>query len=70
MPKLAPAVVTPRAVGNLVGGFTLAATVAFTLAVPTIGSLSTWKIVLGLVGFVIFVRAGRLAPFTSWDRGS
>jgi flagellar biosynthesis protein FliR len=46
-------------VRNLAAGLAIALVIALTMAVPTVGSLSTWKIVLGLVGFVIFVRAGR-----------
>ena len=40
-------------------GLAVAMVMAFTMAVPTVGTLSTWKIVLGVVGLVIFVRAGR-----------
>ena len=37
----------------------LLALVAVTLALaPTIGGISTWKIVLGVIGFVLFVMAG------------
>jgi hypothetical protein len=44
---------------RLAAGLSVAVVMAFTMAVPTIGSLSTWKIVLGVIGLVIFVRAGR-----------
>jgi hypothetical protein len=43
----------------LAAGSCIAVVLAITMAVPTIGTLSTWKIVLGVVGLVIFVRAGR-----------
>jgi hypothetical protein len=37
----------------------LVAVGAVTLAVePTIGGISTWKVVLGVVGLVVFVLAG------------
>ena len=40
----------------------LVAMVAATLAMePAIGGISTWKIVLGMIGLAIFVIAG-------WDR--
>jgi len=32
--------------------------IAWTMIVPTVGTLSTWKIVLGVIGLAIFVRAG------------
>ncbi len=44
---------------NLAAGLAIAIVIAFTMAVPTVGTLSTWKIMLGIIGFVIFVRAGR-----------
>ena len=40
-------------------GLGVAMAIALTMAVPTVGTLSTWKIVLGVIGLVIFVRAGR-----------
>jgi TRAP-type mannitol/chloroaromatic compound transport system permease large subunit len=48
-----------RSAGRLAAGFAIAAVIAFTMAVPTVGSLSSWKIVLGVIGLVIFIRAGR-----------
>ena len=37
----------------------LVAVVAVTLAVqPTIGGIDTWKVVLGVIGLVLFVMAG------------
>ena len=37
----------------------LVALVAVTLALaPTIGGISTWKVVLGVIGLVLFVMAG------------
>lgn len=40
-------------------GFLVAIIIAVAIGVPTIGGISTWKVVLGVIGFVIFVRAGR-----------
>jgi hypothetical protein len=31
---------------------------ALPLAMPTIGRIETWKIVLGIAGLILFVRAG------------
>jgi hypothetical protein len=44
---------------NLVTGLATAIVIAFALAVPTIGRVDTWKIVLGLLGVALFVLAGR-----------
>ena len=44
---------------TLAAGLGVATVMALTMAVPTVGTLSTWKIVLGVIGVVIFVRAGR-----------
>jgi hypothetical protein len=40
-------------------GFLVAVIIAVTIGVPRIGGVTTWKVVLGVVGLVIFVRAGR-----------
>ena len=48
-----------RSVRTLAVGTGVAMVIAFTMAVPIVGTLSTWKIVLGVVGLVIFFRAGR-----------
>jgi hypothetical protein len=48
-----------RSILRIAVGLAVAMVMAFTMAVPTVGTLSTWKIVLGVVGLVIFVRAGR-----------
>jgi hypothetical protein len=38
----------------------LVAVAAVTLAVvPTIGGISTWKVVLGVIGLALFVLAGK-----------
>jgi hypothetical protein len=44
---------------NVVTGLATAIVIAFVLAVPTIGRVSTWKVVLGLLGVALFVSAGR-----------
>jgi hypothetical protein len=52
MTKVRPAL-QRRSVGVLV------AVAAVTLAaVPTIGGISTWKVVLGVIGLALFVMAG------------
>jgi hypothetical protein len=43
---------------NIVGALVLALAVALPLAMPTIGRIETWKIVLGIAGLILFVRAG------------
>ena len=50
---------------NLVTGLATAIVIAFVLAVPTIGRVSTWKIALGLLGVALFVSAGRHRAHTS-----
>jgi hypothetical protein len=54
-----------RPVRNVATGLATAVVIAFVLAVPTIGRLSTWKIVLGLLGVALFVSAGRHRAQTS-----
>jgi hypothetical protein len=44
---------------NVVTGLMTAIVIAFVLAVPTIGRVSTWKVVAGLLGVAVFVSAGR-----------
>jgi hypothetical protein len=44
---------------NILLGLAIAGVMAFMLAVPSIGTVSTWKIVLGALGIVIFLQAGR-----------
>ena len=48
-----------RSARTLGAGLGVAMVIALTMAIPTVGSLSTWKIVLGVIGLVIFVRTGR-----------
>ena len=48
-----------RSVRTLAVGTGIAMVMAFTMAVLAVGTVSTWKIVLGIIGLVIFVRAGR-----------
>jgi len=47
---------------NISLGLVIAIVIAFTLAVPRIGTVSTWKIVLGAIGLAILVLAGRHGP--------
>ena len=48
----------PR-VRTIGAGFLVATIIAVAIGVPTIGGISTWKVVLGVIGLVIFVRTGR-----------
>jgi hypothetical protein len=47
---------------NISFGLVVAIGIAFILAVPRIGTVSTWKIGLGVIGLAIFVLAGRHGP--------
>lgn len=44
--------------GNLAGGVIVAILLALPLVQPTVARIDTWKIVLGIAGLTIFVRAG------------
>lgn len=46
------------ALRNLAWGFAVAVLLAATFAFPTIGGIDTWKVILGIAGLRIFVRAG------------
>jgi hypothetical protein len=48
-----------RPLRNVLTGLATAIVIAFVLAVPSIGRVSTWKIVLGLLGLALFVVGGR-----------
>jgi hypothetical protein len=43
---------------NFAGAVAFAIGLALPFAVPTIGRIDTWKIVLGIAGLILFVRAG------------
>lgn len=43
---------------NIAGALAVAVGVALPFAVPVIGRIETWKIVLGIAGLILFVRAG------------
>jgi hypothetical protein len=43
----------------MIAGAALAAAWAAMLIVPTIGTVATWKVVLGILGVALFVAAGR-----------
>jgi hypothetical protein len=43
---------------NFAGALALAVGVALPFAVPAVGRIDTWKIVLGIAGLILFVRAG------------
>ena len=45
-------------IGNLLGGLVVAILLAAPFVVPYIAGIATWKIILGVAGLVIFVRAG------------
>jgi hypothetical protein len=44
---------------NLIAGAAAAAAGAATLIIPAIGTVPTWKVVLGILGVALFVAAGR-----------
>ncbi len=50
---------------NVLAGLATAVVIAFVLAVPRIGRVSTWKVVLGLLGLALFVVGGRHRSETS-----
>jgi uncharacterized membrane protein YeiH len=49
-------------VNNIVLGAVAAIVIAFTLAVPSVHGISTWKYVLAAIGVMLFVVAGRDTP--------
>ena len=50
---------------NVLTGLATAIVIAFVFAVPSIGRVSTWKVVLGLLGLALFVAGGRHRSHTS-----
>ena len=48
-------------VRNILAGSGFAVLLAVLLAAPTIGGISFWKIFLGAVGLILFMRSGRRA---------
>ena len=44
---------------NIVVGALAAAVVAFTIAVPSVYGIATWKYLLAVIGLMLFVLAGR-----------
>jgi hypothetical protein len=44
---------------NIVFGAGAAIVIAFVLVVPRIGTVATWKVVLGAAGLAVFILAGR-----------
>ena len=43
---------------NFAGALVVAILLALPLVIPTVARIDTWKIVLGLAGITLFVRAG------------
>jgi ABC-type Fe3+ transport system permease subunit len=43
---------------NFAGAIAVAVLLALPLVIPVIGRIDTWKIVLGVAGLILFVRAG------------
>jgi len=43
---------------NFTGAVAVAVGVALPFALPTVGRIDTWKIVLGIAGLILFLRAG------------
>jgi hypothetical protein len=54
--------------GNIFWGLAIAAALAATVIVPKLGNVSTWKIVLAVVGVLLFVAAGS-KPSKTKDAG-
>jgi hypothetical protein len=44
---------------NILTGLAVAGVTALLMAVPTIRGISTWKVVLGVIGLTIFLLADR-----------
>jgi hypothetical protein len=44
--------------GNLVGGIVVAVLLSAPFIVPSVAGIATWKIIMGIAGLWIFVRAG------------
>lgn len=47
---------------NVIFGLAVATVLAFTLVVPRVTGIDTWKIALALVGFGLLVASGRGKP--------
>ena len=45
-------------IANLVGGLVIAVLLVVPFAVPRVAGIDTWKIILGIAGLMVFVRAG------------
>ena len=48
----------PPALRRLSAGILIAVAAVTLAVVPTIGGISTWKVVLGVIGLMLFVMAG------------
>ena len=44
---------------NIVGGLAIATVIAVIMMVPSFRGISTWKYLLGVIGLVLFLLAGR-----------
>jgi hypothetical protein len=49
----------PTNLRNIVFGVGAAIVIAVALVVPRIGTVATWKVVLGAAGLAVFILAGR-----------
>jgi hypothetical protein len=49
---------------NFAGAIAVAIGLALPFAVPTIARIDTWKIVLGIAGLILFIRAGMTSAQT------
>ena len=47
---------------HLAGGLVVAMAMAAPFIVPSVGGIDTWKILLGVIGLTLFVRAGMAKP--------
>jgi hypothetical protein len=44
--------------GNLLGGLAVAVLLSAPFIVPSLAGIATWKVIMGVAGLWIFVRAG------------
>ena len=57
-----PQRLTDMKVRNFLTGIVVAILLALPFVKPTVGRIETWKIVLGISGLILFVRAGTRKP--------
>ena len=57
-PVGSPTVAVIMSARNLAGGLAVAVLLSAPFIFPFVGGIATWKIILGVMGLFIFVRAG------------